>query len=168
MPVFSARLAFAAFALQVAIIAPDDARASEWGCEVLLCSSSSVSWRTILACHSPMFRLLSEMKSTKFRWPTCEAAGTGAPGFEPYDECPQGYQIGSSRSERSGSRYGDICIRTINRCEGPGTRLFRRDNSEGCIQTLSVPRPRRENPYYFDITNDAIGRPQRHWFELNR
>ena len=37
---------------------PDvDAQASEWGCEVLLCASSSnPSWRGVPACHPPMNR----------------------------------------------------------------------------------------------------------------
>ena len=54
---------------------PDRAEASEWGCEVLLCASSSnPSWRGVPACHPPMYRLISAMKGWGFSWPTCPEA----------------------------------------------------------------------------------------------
>ena len=57
---------------------PAPAAASEWGCEVLLCASSSnPSWRGVPACHPPMNRLISAMKKPGFDWPTCPEAGTG-------------------------------------------------------------------------------------------
>jgi hypothetical protein len=57
--------------------------ASEWGCEVLLCASSSdPSWRGVQACHPPMYRLISAMNGWGFKWPTCLEAGTGEPGYE--------------------------------------------------------------------------------------
>ena len=52
-----------------------DVEASEWGCEVLLCASSSnPSWRGVPACHPPMNRLISAMKKPGFDWPTCHEA----------------------------------------------------------------------------------------------
>lgn len=48
-----------------------DVEASEWGCEVLLCASSSnPSWRGVPACRPPMYRLISAMKGWGFSWPT--------------------------------------------------------------------------------------------------
>ena len=70
---------------------PAPATASEWGCEVLLCASSSnPSWRGVSACHPPMNRLISAMKKPGFDWPTCPEAGTGSPGHERYADCPEG------------------------------------------------------------------------------
>jgi len=68
------------------------ATASEWGCEILLCASSSnPSWRGVPACHPPMNRLISAMKRPSFSWPTCPEAGTGRPGYEQFEECPVGW-----------------------------------------------------------------------------
>lgn len=79
-----------------AAVLPAPAAASEWGCEVLLCASSSnPSWRGVSACHPPMNRLISAMKKPGFDWPTCPEAGTGSPGHERYADCPEGYRVGS-------------------------------------------------------------------------
>ena len=54
-------------------VLPAPAAASEWGCEVLLCASSSnPSWRGVPACHPPMTRLISAMKKPGFHWPKRE------------------------------------------------------------------------------------------------
>ncbi len=52
------------------LTAIDDAQASQWGCEVPLCaSSSSPSWRGVPACHPSMNRLILAMRRTGFSWP---------------------------------------------------------------------------------------------------
>lgn len=144
--------------------------ASEWGCEVLLCSASSnPSWQGVPACHPPMNRLISEMKKMHFSWPTCEEAGTGAPGYERYLACPDGYKVGSSNDHNGFSRDGNLCVKTVNVCQN-GTHGFfgSHNNGDGCIQTVTIPRPLRSEPYYFDIKNDTSGQNERHWFGLNR
>ncbi len=139
----------------------DRAQASEWGCEVLLCASSSnPSWHGVAACHAPMNRLVSAMRSPGFSWPTCPEAGTGRPGHEPYDECPDGWSVGHSGQERGGGRP-DVCVELRNTCPAG----FRR--SEDCQHTVTMPRPRREEPYYFDLGRDD-GQVTRHWFSLKR
>jgi hypothetical protein len=139
----------------------DRAEASEWGCEVLLCaSSSSPSWRGVPACHPPMYRLISAMKGWGFSWPTCPEAGTGEPGFEAYDECPAGWSVGYRNQDRGGEQP-DVCVQVRNTCSsGFGGR-------DGCEQSVSMPRPLRENPYYFDIRHED-GNVTRHWFSLSR
>lgn len=139
----------------------DRAEGSEWGCEVLLCASSSnPSWRGVPACHPPMYRLISAMGKWGFSWPTCPEAGTGRPGYEAYEECPAGWSIGSSDQDH-GSGQGDLCVQVRNSCPlGFGGR-------DGCEQTVSMPRPVRDNPYYFDIRADD-GIVTRHWFNLRR
>ena len=86
---------------------PDRAEASEWGCEVLLCASSSnPSWRGVPACHAPMYRLISAMGNWGFSWPTCPEAGTGKPGYEAYDDCQQ--TVTTARPLREDPYYFDI------------------------------------------------------------
>jgi hypothetical protein len=132
------------------------ANAGQWGCEVLLCAASSdPSWRGISACHPPMNRLISAMGRPGFSWPTCPEAGTGRPGFERYDDCPSGWSIGGRRQE------ADICTQTVNGC---GNWHWGREN---CVQTVTMPRPLRSKPYYFDITSQD-GAVSRHWFALAR
>ncbi|MCO5073820.1 MAG: hypothetical protein M9944_21715 [Rhizobiaceae bacterium] len=139
----------------------DRAEASEWGCEVLLCASSSdPSWRGVPACHPPMYRLISAMGSWGFSWPTCPEAGTGKPGYEAYDECPAGWSDGSSHQDRGGGR-DDLCVQVRNICpSGFGRR-------DGCEQTVTAPRPIRDDPYYFDISADD-GKVTRGWFNLHK
>lgn len=144
------------------LTATEDAHASQWGCEVLLCaSSSSPSWRGVPACHPPMHRLISAMRGWGFSWPTCPEAGTGKPGYEQYEDCPAGWSIGYTEFGMGGRSEPDICTQTTNTC---GSRFGGRD---GCTQTVSMPRPVRDDPYYFDIRNDD-GITSRHWFSLRK
>lgn len=139
----------------------DRAEASEWGCKVLLCASSSdPSWRGVPACHPPMHRLISAMRGWGFSWPTCPEAGTGKPGYEAYDECPAGWSVGSSNQDH-GARQPDLCVQVRNTCpSGFGGR-------DGCEQTFTMSRPLRDDPYYFDITA-GDGKVTRHWFNLRK
>ena len=144
------------------LTATDDAQASQWGCEVLLCaSSSSPSWRGVPACHPPMYRLISAMRRTGFSWPTCPEAGAGKPGNEKYEECPEGWRVGYTEHGRVGRSEPGICTQTTNTC---GAQFGGRDD---CTQTVSTPRPVRNDPYYFDIGNDD-GITSRHWFNLRK
>ena len=140
---------------------PDRAEASEWGCEVLLCASSSnPSWRGVPACHAPMYRLISAMGNWGFSWPTCPEAGTGKPGYEAYDDCPAGWNIGYSNQDHRGGKP-DLCVQVRDTC--PSCFGGRDD----CQQTVTTARPLREDPYYFDIRHDD-GNVTRHWFSLRR
>ncbi|RTM10857.1 MAG: hypothetical protein EKK31_01255 [Hyphomicrobiales bacterium] len=135
-----------------------DAAASEWGCEVLLCASSSdPSWHGVPACHPPMERLIAAMSSWSFTWPTCPEAGIGAPGFERYADCPAGWTVGYSEVSHGTRSDPNICVKK-------GAACGRRDS---CGDTVSIPRPFREEPYYFDIS-DNDGSLTRHWFNLRR
>lgn len=151
----------------VALTVP--ASGSEWGCQVLLCASSSnPSWRSFSACHPPMTRLISAMKKPGFDWPTCPEAGTGSPGFERYEACPAGYQVGSRRNRDGFTNDRDLCVKTVNICERDGHGLYNFDRQRSCMKTVSISRPLRSEPYYFDIRNDSSGQSERHWFGLNK
>ena len=148
---------------------PTPASGSEWGCEVLLCASSSnPSWRGVPACHPPMARLISAMKKPGFNWPTCPEGGTGSPGYERYAECPEGYQVRSRRDGDGFPRKGDLCIKTVNICQGNAHGLYNSDRQRRCIQSVSISRPLRSVPYFFDIKNDTSGKTERHWFGLHK
>lgn len=139
----------------------DRAEASEWGCEVFLCASSSdPSWRGVPACHPPMHRLISAMGKWGFSWPTCPEAGTDRPGYEAYEDCPAGWTVGSSNQDHGGDQ-GDLCVQVRNTCPSGFGR------GVGCEQIVTMSRPLRENPYYFDIMHDD-GNFTRHWFNLRK
>lgn len=134
-------------------------QASEWGCEVLLCASSSnPSWHGVPACHPPMDRLIEAMSSWSFSWPTCPEANTGSPGYEKYADCPAGWSVGFSEVGHGTRSEPDLCVRK------GGNTCSRR---EGCSDTISMPRPPRRDPYYFDISAKD-GSMSRHWFNLRR
>jgi hypothetical protein len=152
-----------------ATVNPTPASASGWGCEVLLCASSSnPSWKGVSACHPPMNRLIAAMKKPGVDWPTCPEGGTGTPGHETYAECPEGYRAGRKSNRNSFAEEDDLCVKTVNICRGDAHGLYHSDRQRNCMQTVSVPRPLRSEPYYFDIKNDTSGQTQRHWFSLNR
>jgi hypothetical protein len=164
------------------------AKASEWGCEVLLCAASSnPSWRSVAECHSPMERLIDAMKRPGFSWPTCPEGGSGQPGYEQYADCPAGWSAVAAPDKygRSNSATLSQCTRTASSCQG------RRDSSgsgssnrltpttadglirvpvgkNGCDYRDYIARPRRKEPYYFDIENQDSATSSRHYFELRK
>lgn len=141
----------------------DRTDASEWGCEVLLCASSSnPAWRGVPACHPPMYRLISAMSKRGFSWPTCPEAGTGRPGYDAYEECPAGWSIGSIDTDRGHRKAPNLCIRVTATC---GKGYIGRGRE--CRRTVAMVRPLRESPYYFDIPSKD-GKTERHWFGLRK
>jgi hypothetical protein len=64
----------------------------EFGCKFLLCAvSENPSWRGVPYRVPIMAKLYSMMKAWSFSWPICSSAGTGSPGYEQYDDCPEGW-----------------------------------------------------------------------------
>ncbi len=125
---FIRSLSFSAI-LAVSAEVPARAQDAEFGCKVLLCAAASnPSWPSIPYCVPVMNQLYAMMRSLRFRWPVCTAAGTGAPGYEPYQPCPAGWQetghntqtssiadgggdTGVSASMRAGGN--DLCARRL-------------------------------------------------------
>jgi hypothetical protein len=166
------------------------AQDAEFGCKVLLCAAATnPSWPSIPYCVPVMNQLYAMMRSLRFRWPVCTAAGTGAPAYEPYQPCPAGWQEASSQTgggEMDGSsslQHGghDLCARRLpppssNRllqASVPGAQIrcptSNGDNGGGissgqvCIEYM--PRRRKERPYHFDLRN-AEGNQSRVWFNV--
>ncbi len=141
--------------------------ASEWGCKVLLCASSSdPSWRGVPACHPPIYKLISAMKRPGFSWPTCPEGGAGTPGHERYADCPAGWVATTNPNSDWHSSLKSHCARTINLCEGRRARSGR--DGESCTRTEVIARGLRRDPYYFDIKDDTDGTVSRHWFSLTK
>jgi hypothetical protein len=125
---FIRSLTFSAI-LAVSAGASAKAQDAEFGCQVLLCAAATnPSWPSIAYCVPVMNQLFAMMRSLRFRWPVCTAAGTGAPGYEPYQPCPTGWQetgqntqagsiadgggdTGVSSSMRAGGN--DLCARRL-------------------------------------------------------
>lgn len=144
------------------------ATASEWGCEVLLCASSSnPSWRGVPACHPPMNRLISAMRRPGFSWPTCPEAGTGRPGYEEYEDCPDGWAEADDPNSYRHDGVKSHCARTVNIC-GKGRRIAFGREGESCTRAEYMARPQRQEPYFFDIKDHTDGTISRHWFSLTK
>ncbi|ENN83827.1 hypothetical protein RHSP_41328 (plasmid) [Rhizobium freirei PRF 81] len=146
--------------------APASAADAEWGCQVLLCAASTnPSWHGVPYCVPPMVKLITAMAEPHFSWPICSGAGTGAPGYEKYADCPAGYTIGYTWSggDNSSRSEPNLCVKTDNRC---GSGSSSGHNGDSCAETVSLPRPVRGQPYYFDIRQSSGG-TQRFWFDLN-
>lgn len=146
---------------------PRDAAASEWGCEVLLCASSSnPSWHGVAECHPPMERLIEAMSHPGFSWPACPEGGAGKPGYERYADCPEGWTPASNPNADHGGRELSYCVRR-NAC-GDDRWFTQFRNRDICGDTEYMPRPVRSDPYYFEIRDSRSGTIVRHWFDLRR
>lgn len=168
---------------------------ASWGCQVLLCAASqNPSWHGVPYCVPPMKRLISAMKKPGFDWPICHEAKAGEPGREIFDECPEGSRPTSSNNagDRGWDRHQlNQCSKTVNKCENRNEfyRLYGnedenqrngitveettsrgRDSSwsrdRSCMVEIRSPRPRRADPWFFDIPNDK-GVKERFWFNLD-
>ncbi len=187
LPVLSAAVGTA---LSIGSPTSSQAQDAEFGCKVLLCAAASnPSWPSIPYCVPAMNQLHAMMRSVRFRWPVCTAAGTGAPGFEPYQPCLAGWQETSSNTGAGGNGvsaslpYGgnDLCARRLP--PDPTGRPVQASVPGGQVQCFSSsgdhvgvdgpgqmcveyrPRPRNERPYYFDVRNPD-GVATRVWFTV--
>lgn len=173
---------FAAGLIAVGAGLPAAAKAEDasWGCQVLLCAASkNPSWHGVPYCVPPMTRLIAAMSKPGFSWPICHEAKAGRPGREIYEDCPAGTTVGySSQDDRGWRGEPDQCIRRVDVCRASSrrdgdapsagltiNRRFGRDG-ESCIQQVATPRPRRADPWFFDVPNDN-GAKERFWFNLN-
>ncbi|MEI9430173.1 hypothetical protein [Mesorhizobium sp. Cs1299R1N3] len=108
-----------AVAIAGAAALPSQSKASEWGCQVLLCLSGD--WQGTSSCHPPIYKLIAAMEAPGFNWPTCPQANSSAARFEKYEDCPSGWQaVGSSESDRPGlAQERNICRIAADRLSLP-------------------------------------------------
>jgi hypothetical protein len=186
-----------AVALAGAAALPSQSKASEWGCQVLLCLSGD--WQGTPSCHPPIYKLIAAMEAPGFNWPTCPQANSSAARFEKYEDCPSGWQaVGSSEFDRLGlGQERNICRIAADRLTQPVTLTNSRldqnhDNGSGQaqieingkvvtakIQTAGNDRGHAHGPTYYTIFRPMRGKPwfieyddanrmrQKSWFNLN-
>ncbi|MER8886902.1 hypothetical protein [Mesorhizobium sp. M0816] len=111
-------LLVSAAAVAAAAALPSQSKASEWGCQVLLCLSGD--WQGTPSCHPPIYKLISEMEAPGFNWPTCAQANSSVAKFEKYEDCPSGWQAVGANSDRPGMEQGrNICRIAADRLSLP-------------------------------------------------
>lgn len=110
-----------AVAIAGAAALPSQSKASEWGCQVLLCLSGD--WQGTPSCHPPIYKLIAAMEAPGFNWPTCPQANSSAARFEKYEDCPPGWQAGGGNdSDRPGmGQDRNICRIAAGRLTLPVT-----------------------------------------------
>jgi hypothetical protein len=86
----------------------------------------------------------------------------GKPGYEQYAHFSAGWSVGYSENDHGPRSEPNLCVQVRDTC---GARQGGRQSE--CRQTVSMARPQRNAPYYFDIPDDN-GRVTRHRFGLNR
>ena len=179
------RYLFPAIAGIVIGISVQGARAQNatFGCKILLCvASQNPSWQGVPYCVPPVLKLLSIRKVHPGYWPSCPEAGTQKPGYAEYEDCPAGTTattIDDNSGHGGNMRNTAVCAKPVqvacssvfdgNRRLGDinyrqGDQIRRVGNT--CTTTEIIPRPRRKNPYYFDIRSKETGNVARYYFSL--
>ncbi|KAA0693755.1 hypothetical protein DTW90_25635 [Neorhizobium sp. P12A] len=180
------RLPLAVLLMAMACTVQSPTRASEWGCEVLLCAASdNPAWQAVATCRPPMERLIDAMKQPGFSWPTCPEGGAGKPGYDRYADCPAGWtpSVADVDSDH-GSSDLSRCRRVVDQCARGAARAGR-DGADGrivddagitraysqydsCHVVETMARPLRDKPYFFDIEEQDGSGSARQYFSLDR
>ena len=159
-------------------ISERDARADNWGCQVILCLSNPGGPTQYSECRPPvekLWRWLAKGRS----FPTCSGAGFQAsrPFYEPY-HCNTGYRLSTGYGPKGRDA---TCLSTslqavshsfclsngdvddANNSFVVSPRWQRVDGRYECLaRTLKRPLV-REKPRYVEVTIEGVGK-QRVWF----
>lgn len=146
-----------------AAVAPAQAQDASFGCKVLLCAAAvSPSWSGIPYCVPVMTQLFRQL-ARGGSWPNCAEGGANSGlGYEPYHACPGGtfaYTATSGGGDRATygawtqDPNGEFCADPVQLSQNTGSDC----NSDNCPITTRPsytpsPRPRRDDPYYVDLT----------------
>ena len=174
-------------------LATADAKAQDasFGCKILLCvASQNPSWQGVSYCVPPVLKLLAIRKVHPGYWPSCPEAGTGKPGYAEYEDCPAGTTpttINRDSGHRGNMRRTPACAKpvevacsTLYHRNHFGNNNYQHIDDHGhptnnvimqrlgtvCTATQVILRPRRKDPYYFDIRNKESGKASRYYFNL--
>ena len=101
---------------------PSQSRASEWGCQVLLCLSGD--WRGTPSCHPPIYKLIAAMDNPGFHWPTCPQANSSGARYEPYEDCPAGWTAFAPMASGHGGHSPQ------NMCRAPASNVQQVSNGQ--------------------------------------
>lgn len=107
------------------------------------------------------------MKRPGFSWPTCPEAGTGRPGYEQFEDCPDGWAEADDPSSDRNSGVKSHFARMVKIC-GEGPRVGFGRQGESCTRAEYMAREQRHEPYYFDIKGRADDVATRRWFVLKK
>ncbi|WP_132082027.1 hypothetical protein [Sinorhizobium americanum] len=152
------------------LIPASNARADDWGCQVILCLSNPGGPMQYAACRPPIQRLWRALGRGD-GFPTCSSVGLNAsrPRFEPY-YCDDGFRLTTRTSDRG---QAASCVSTrpqslpTSECndEADDAPSFRYPGGdERRCRRYVVRRPHvRSKPHYVDVTIDGIG-SQRVWY----
>ncbi|MGF0524085.1 hypothetical protein ACQEDT_21425 [Agrobacterium pusense] len=158
------------------LISGSNARADDWGCQVILCLSNSGGATQYAECRPPIQKLWRAL-AKGHSFPTCSGVGfhSSRPGYEPY-YCNDSFRLSRSYGPRGEQA---TCVSTaLERVEGSLCSSGRDDDDsssvlsarwqrrDGRLQCMGYPitRPNvRSQPNYIDVTIDGVGR-QRVWY----
>lgn len=153
-------------------ISSSNARADDWGCQVLLCLSNPGGPIQFAECVPPVQRLWNETARGR-SFPTCNGVGFQASrsGYEPYS-CGAGFSLtakfgpqGQEPACVSTTRQG---VDTSQCMSGPGSgngaaRWASSGGQRQCLAYVTTQPTVRSQPYFVDVTIDGMG-TQRLWF----
>jgi hypothetical protein len=151
--------------LSVLAASPAMAQDASFGCKVLLCAAASnPSWRGIAYCVPVMNQLFSMMQRRGFSWPICPEGKTGAPQYEPFEACAEGWtSVRVEEQSVQSDPNGSSCARP--RAFAETSRQS--DSSERPQDRLEiVSRTQRAEPWY--VTVDTGAGPRRFYFNVAR
>lgn len=136
------------------LISSSNARADDWGCQVILCLSNPGGPTQYAECRPPIQKLWRAL-AKGHSFPTCSGVGfhSSRPGYEPY-YCDDGFRLTGSfgRANDDGA-------------SGP-VLSARWQRQDGHLQCMAYPimRPKvRSQPHYIDVTIEGVGE-QRVWY----
>lgn len=150
-----------------------DARADDWGCQVLLCISNPGGPTEFLQCRPPITMLWKELAKGR-SFPTCTGVGFKAsrPGYEPYF-CDTGYRLSYRHGDRgqevacisvAPQKVGNgMCSSVFDRGQARQGRWYQDGGSRVCKAIITKQPHVRERPRFVDVTIDGVGH-QRVWF----
>lgn len=160
------------------LISGTNARADDWGCQVILCLSNPGGPTQYEECRPPIQKLWSEL-AKGHSFPTCGGVGfhSSRPGYEPY-YCDAGYRLSGNDGPRGeqASCVSTSLQRVSNSLCSYDRDSFGNDSSSvlsprwqrdgGRLQCMGYPIARptvRSQPHYVDVTIDGVGQ-QRVWY----
>ncbi|MGI8397495.1 hypothetical protein ACRYWZ_14025 [Agrobacterium deltaense] len=160
------------------LISGSNARADDWGCQVILCLSNPGGATQFAECRPPIQKLWRAL-AKGHSFPNCSGVGfhSSRPGYEPY-YCNEGYRLSSSYGSRG--EQATCVSTTLQRVDGSlcssgrdndggnsGSVLSARwQRQDGRLQCMGYPitHPNvRSQPHYVDVTIDGVGK-QRVWY----
>lgn len=166
------------FMLLSYLISGSNARADDWGCEVILCLSNPGGPTQYAECRPPIQKLWRAL-AKGHSFPACSGVGfrSSRPGYEPY-YCNGGYRLSGSYGPRGRETTcvsselqridRSLCSFGHDHSAGDSGSVLsaRWQRQEGRLECMGylIMRPNlRSQPHYVDVTIDGAGK-QRVWY----